>query len=116
VHGKLFVPEKPVKANLVAMVDYLFQRSRSKQIWSLWWTICSREAGQSKFGRYGGLFVSEKPVKANLVAMVDYFTKAAKYAIIHDKFAAAVAKAFYHSWICRCCVPAYVTCDNGQEA
>jgi hypothetical protein len=64
---------------------------------------------------HGRLPVPDKPVKAHVVIMVDYFTKAAEFAIIYDKPAAAVAKAFYHSWICRYFVPAYVTSDNGQE-
>jgi hypothetical protein len=64
---------------------------------------------------HGRLSVPDKPVKAHVVIMVDYFTKAAEFAIIYDKSAAAVAKAFYHSWICRYFVHAYVTSDNGQE-
>jgi hypothetical protein len=61
------------------------------------------------------LSVPDKPVKAHVVIMVDYFTKAAEFAIVYDKSAATVAKAFYHSWICRYFVPAYVTSDNGHE-
>jgi hypothetical protein len=63
----------------------------------------------------GHLSVPEKPVKAHVVIMVDYFTKAAEFAVVYDKSAAAVSKAFYHSWICRYFVPAYVTSDNGHE-
>jgi hypothetical protein len=57
----------------------------------------------------------DKPLKAHVVIMVDYFTKAAEFAVIYDKSAAAVAKAFYYSWICRYFVPSHVTSDNGTE-
>jgi hypothetical protein len=57
----------------------------------------------------------DKPLKAHVVIMVDYFTKAAEFAVVYDKSAAAVAKAFYYSWICRYFVPSHVTSDNGTE-
>jgi cleavage and polyadenylation specificity factor subunit 1 len=47
--------------------------------------------------------------------MIDYFTKAAEFAVIYDKSAASVARAFYYSWICRYFVPSHVTSDNGTE-
>lgn len=64
---------------------------------------------------HGRLSVPDKPLKAHVVIMVDYFSKAAEFAIVYDKSAAAVAKGFYYSWICRYFVPAYVTSDNGSE-
>jgi hypothetical protein len=47
--------------------------------------------------------------------MIDYFTKAAEFAVVYTKDPAAVARAFYYSWVCRYFVPAYVTSDNGTE-
>jgi hypothetical protein len=47
--------------------------------------------------------------------MIDYFTKAAEFAVIYDKSAASVARAFYYSWVCRHFVPSHVTSDNGTE-
>lgn len=64
---------------------------------------------------HGRISVPEKPQKAHVVVMVDYFTKAAEFAVVYDKTPAAVAKAFYYSWICRYFVPAEVTSDNGTE-
>lgn len=55
------------------------------------------------------------PVKAWVVIMVDYFTKAAEFAVIYDKSAAAVSRAFYFSWVCRYFVPSHTTSDNGAE-
>lgn len=63
----------------------------------------------------GRICMPEKPQKAHVVIMVDYFTKAAEFAVVFDKTPAAVAKAFYYSWICRYFVPAEVTSDNGTE-
>ena len=57
----------------------------------------------------------EKVFKAWVVVMIDYFTKAAEFAVIYDKTAASVARAFYFSWICRYFVPSHVTSDNGTE-
>jgi len=56
-----------------------------------------------------------KPMKAHVVIMVDYFTKAAEFAVVYSKTPAAVAKAFYYTWICRYFVPACVTSDNGSK-
>jgi transposase InsO family protein len=47
--------------------------------------------------------------------MIDYFTKAAEFAVVYTKDPAAVARAFYYSWVCTYSVPAYVTSDNGTE-
>jgi hypothetical protein len=57
----------------------------------------------------------EKPIKAHVVIMVDYFTKAAEFAVVYSKTPAAIAKAFYYTWICRYFVPSHVTSDNGTE-
>jgi molybdopterin biosynthesis enzyme len=59
--------------------------------------------------------VPEKPLKAHIVVMVDYFTKAAEFAVSYSKTPAAVANAFYYTWICRYFVPSHVTSDNGKE-
>jgi hypothetical protein len=64
---------------------------------------------------HGRIVMPEKPLKAWVVLMVDYFTKAAEFAVVYEKTPAAVAKAFYYTWICRYFVPAYVTSDNGTE-
>jgi len=64
---------------------------------------------------HGRITVPEKPLKAHVVLMVDYFTKAAEFAMVYDKTPAAVAKAFYYTWICRYFVPSHVTSDNGTE-
>jgi hypothetical protein len=64
---------------------------------------------------HGRLSMPEKPLKAHVVIMVDYFTKAAEFAVIYSKTPAAVAKAFYYTWICRYFVPSHVTSDNGTE-
>lgn len=64
---------------------------------------------------HGRLFMPEKPIKAYVVLMIDYFTKAAEFAVVYDKQAPSVAKAFYYSWICRYFVPSHVTTDNGSE-
>lgn len=58
---------------------------------------------------HGHTTVPEKPLKAHVVFMVDYLTKAAEFAMIYDKSPAAVAKAFYYTWICRYFVPSHVT-------
>jgi hypothetical protein len=64
---------------------------------------------------HGKIVMPENPLKAWVVLMVDYFTKAAEFAVVYEKTPAAVAKAFYYTWICRYFVPAYVTSDNGAE-
>jgi hypothetical protein len=64
---------------------------------------------------HGRITMPEKPLKAHVVLMVDYFTKAAEFAVVYDKTPAAVAKAFYYTWICRYFVPSHVTSDNGTE-
>jgi Integrase zinc binding domain/Integrase core domain len=52
---------------------------------------------------------------AYVVVMVDYFTKAAEFAVIPDKSAASVAKAFHNLWILCYGAPALLTNDNGLE-
>jgi transposase InsO family protein len=64
---------------------------------------------------HGHLSMPKKPVKAYVVLMIDYFTKAAEFAVIYDRAAASVARAFHYSWLCRYFVPTYVTSDNGSE-
>jgi hypothetical protein len=67
---------------------------------------------------HGQLYLPQppkKPLKAWVVVMIDYFTKAAEFAVVYDKSAASVARAFYYSWICRYFVPSRVTSDNGTE-
>jgi hypothetical protein len=64
---------------------------------------------------HGRLSMPEPPIKAWVVVMIDYFTKAAEFAVVYDKHASAVARAFYYSWICRYFVPSHVTSDNGAE-
>ncbi len=64
---------------------------------------------------HGRIGIPEKPLKAWVVIMVDYFTKAAEFAVVYEKTPAAVAKAFYYTWICRYFVPSFVTSDNGTE-
>jgi RNase H-like domain found in reverse transcriptase/Integrase zinc binding domain/PHD-finger/Integrase core domain len=64
---------------------------------------------------HGRLHMPEKPIKAHVVLMIDYFTKAAEFAVVYDKLAVSVARAFYYSWICRYFVPSHVTSDNGSE-
>jgi hypothetical protein len=64
---------------------------------------------------HGRLYMPEKPIKAYVVLMIDYFTKAAEFAVVYDKLAPSVARAFYYSWICRYFVPSHVTSDNGSE-
>ncbi len=68
-----------------------------------------------EIGISGRITQVNKPVKAYVVCMIDYFTKAAEFAIIYEKTAAAVAKAFYYTWVCRYFVPSHVTSDNGTE-
>jgi hypothetical protein len=64
---------------------------------------------------HGQLTMPKQPVKAWVVIMVDYFTKAAEFAVVYDKSAPAVARAFYYSLICRYFVPSHTTSDNGAE-
>jgi hypothetical protein len=64
---------------------------------------------------HGQLTMPKDPPKAHVVIMVDYFTKAAEFAVVYNKSAANVARAFYYSWICRYFVPSHVTSDNGTE-
>jgi hypothetical protein len=64
---------------------------------------------------HGRLYMPEKPLKAYVVLMIDYFTKAAEFAVVYDKLAPSVARAFYYSWVCRYFVPSHVTSDNGAE-
>jgi hypothetical protein len=49
------------------------------------------------------------------LGMIDYFTKAAEFAVVYTRTPAAVARAFYYSWVCRYFVPPYVNSDNGTE-
>ena len=64
---------------------------------------------------HGQITWPKNPPKAWVVLMVDYFTKAAEFAVVYTKEPAAVARAFYYSWVCRFFVPAFVTSDNGTE-
>ena len=64
---------------------------------------------------HGQITWPKSPPKAWVVLMIDYFTKAAEFAVVYTKDPAAVARAFYYSWVCRYFVPAYITSDNGTE-
>ena len=64
---------------------------------------------------HGQITWPKNPPKAWVVLMVDYLTKAAEFAVVYTKEPAAVARAFYYSWVCRFFVPAFVTSDDGTE-
>jgi transposase InsO family protein len=58
---------------------------------------------------------TEKTGTPYICVMVDYFTKAAELAVIPDKRAESVARAFHDYWLARYGTPEWVTCDNGRE-
>jgi hypothetical protein len=53
--------------------------------------------------------------RTSAYVMVDYFTKAAELAVIPDKRAETVARAFHDYWLARYGTLEWVTSDNGRE-